>query len=362
VQDRSLGGGGERALRWWLALPVGLAMAVAVNLYTFGSDYEYVSSRLTFGYMPMAAMAPFAVFMLVVVPLVGLVARGAAFRREELIVIFAMTLVGSVFPTLSMVGFIPSVMATPYYFASPENQWREVLLPHLPKWAFPPNDGGVMEWFFQGMPEGESFPWQVWALPLLWWTLLVVGLTLATFCGTVILRKQWVERERLTFPLAQVPLAMVEPGRGRLPAFMTSRVFWVGFLIPLLATGWNIISFFKLDFPQIPIFHGAHNVQIARGFPHLRTKVNLFVMGFAFLTPLEVLFSVWFFHALAIVQAGVQNRMGWTIGCRRSSRGRSRARSWCSWRWACGWRGATCSTCCARPSTQSARWTIRASR
>jgi len=304
----------ERAPRWWLALLVGLGMAVAVNVYTFASDYDYVSSRLTFGYMPMAAMAPFAVFMMLVVPLVRLVAPGAAFTRQELIVVFAMTLVGSVFPTLSMVGFIPSMMATPYYFASPENQWREVLLPHLPTWAFPPNDGGVMEWFFQGMPRGETFPWQVWVLPLCWWAMLLVGLALATFCGTVILRKQWVERERLAFPLAQVPLEMVRTGQGRLPAFMANRVFWVGLSIPVFATAWNIISFFQPTFPRIPIFHGAHYVQIARGFPNLRTKVNLFVMGFAFLTPLEVLFSVWFFHALAIVQVGVQNRMGWTIG------------------------------------------------
>ena len=304
----------ERAPRWWLALAVGLIMAVLVNVYTFKSDYEYVSSRLTFGYMPMAAMAPFAVFMMLVVPLVRLVAPRAGFTREELIVVFAMTLIGSVFPTLSMVGFIPSVMATPYYFASPENQWREVLLPHLPKWAFPPNDGNVMEWFFQGMPAGESFPWQVWVLPLFWWALLLVGLATATFCGTVILRKQWVERERLAFPLAQVPLEMVKPGPGRLPAFMTNRVFWVGLAIPLFATAWNTISFFQQTFPTIPIFHGSHFIQIARGFPVLRTKVNLFVMGFAFLTPLGVLFSVWFFHALAIIQVGVQNRMGWTIG------------------------------------------------
>ena len=68
----------ERAPRWWLALLVGLAMAVAVNVYTFASDYYFVSSRLTFGYMPMAAMAPFAVFMMLVVPVVALVARFVA--------------------------------------------------------------------------------------------------------------------------------------------------------------------------------------------------------------------------------------------------------------------------------------------
>ncbi|MFP4056489.1 MAG: DUF6785 family protein [Candidatus Brocadiia bacterium] len=304
-----------RRPRWWLALAVGTALAVGVNAYVFASDYYYVSSRLTFSYLPLGAMVPFALFIMVVVPLVRVVFPRHGFVRDELIVIFAMTLIGSVFPTLSMVGFIPSMLATPYYFATPENQWTAYLLPHLPKWAFPPNAGGIMEWFFQGMPEGEAIPWAAWALPLAWWVLLVAGVATAALCGTVLLRKQWVERERLAFPLAQVPLEMMRPGRGRVPAFMTSRLFWAGLGIPVFAACWHSISFFRPAFPTLPIFHGAQTyIRFAPGFPGLSTKVNLFVMGFAFLTPLDVLFSVWFFHVLAIVQIGVQNRMGWSIG------------------------------------------------
>jgi len=202
------------------------------------------------------------------------------------------------------------MLATPYYFATPENQWTNLLVPHLPKWAFPTDEGGVMGWFFQGMPAGETFPWQVWVMPLVWWIMPLAGLATATFCGTTILRRQWVDRERLAFPLAQAPLEMIQAGRGRLPAFMESKVFWVGAGIPLFATAWNIISFFDPTFPTFPLFHGAHYVPIAPGFPGIRTKVNLLVMGFAYLTPLEVLFSVWFFHALAIVEVGILNRLG----------------------------------------------------
>jgi hypothetical protein len=300
--------------RWWLAFGVGLALAVVVNLYVFASDYIFISSRLTFGYLPMGALVPFTCFAMVLVPLVRLVAPRFAFRREELIVIFAMTLIGSVFPTLSMAGFIPSVLATPYYFATPENQWQHLLLPHLPTWAFPPNEGGEMQWFFQGMPRGESVPWGLWAMPLVWWTLLLVGIALATTCLTSILRKQWVERERLAFPLAQVPLEMIRPGQGRLPAFMTNRLFWIAFGFALFAIGWNVINFFDTSFPTFPIIHGQSFLQIGQGFPSLRTNVNLFVIGFAFLTPLDVLMSVWLFHFLAILQVGIQNRLGVSLG------------------------------------------------
>jgi len=302
----------EREPRWGLALLVGTLMAVVVNVYVFASDYVIVSSRLTFAYLPEGALIPFAVFMMLIVPLARLVSR-RAFSRDELIVIFVMTLVGGMFPTLSMVGFIPSMLATPYYFATPENEWPTLLVPHLPKWAFPIDEGGAMGWFFQGMPAGATFPWHLWVMPLLWWLLPIVGLAVASFCGTVLLRRQWVDRERLAFPLARVPLDMVEPGKGRLPAFMCNKLFWIGAGIPLFATAWNLINFFDETFPTLPIFHGSHYVAIGPGFPVLRTKVNLLVMGFAFLTPLEVLFSVWFFHAVSMIETGVMHRFGVSI-------------------------------------------------
>ncbi len=304
----------ERRARWGLALLTGTLMAVAVNLYVFASDYVFVSSRLTFGYLPMGALLPFTLFIMIAVPLVRAILPRHAFTKDELIIVFAMTLMGSVFPTLSMVGFILSVLATPYYFASPENEWSTLILPRLRTWAFPSNEGGQMAWFFQGMPAGESVPWHLWAMPLFWWTVLLVGLVTATLCGTVLLRKQWVERERLAFPLAQVPLEMMRPGKGRLPAFMTNRLFWIGLGIPFFAMSWNIISFFEPTFPKLPITHGNYYIRIAPGYPILRTNVNFFVLGFAFLTPLDVLLSVWLFHFLAILQVGVQNQVGLTIG------------------------------------------------
>ncbi len=132
--EAASGSPAEHGPRWALALLAGTLLAVAVNLYVFVSDYIFVSSRLTFAYLPMGLMLPFTLFIMVVVPLLRTVTPKAAFTRDELIVIFVMGLVGSVFPTLSMVGFIPSMLAPPYYYATAENQWPDYLLPHLPQW------------------------------------------------------------------------------------------------------------------------------------------------------------------------------------------------------------------------------------
>ena len=39
----------------------------------------------------------------------------------------------------------------------------------------------------------------------------------------VILRKQWIERERLIFPLAQLPLEMTKK------SFFKNKLMWLGF-------------------------------------------------------------------------------------------------------------------------------------
>ena len=90
-----------------------------------------------------------------------------------------------------------------------------------------------MTWFFEGLPEGEKIPWGAWAIPLFWWLSFVAVLFFVLFCIVVILRKQWVEKERLIFPLAQVPLQMVEGAEK-------------GSLIPLVA------------YPSLRLCNGFH--------------------------------------------------------------------------------------------------------
>jgi hypothetical protein len=40
-------------------------------------------------------------------------------------------------------------------------------------------------------------PWEVWLLPLLYWLLFALALFLVMVCMMVILRRQWVENEKL---------------------------------------------------------------------------------------------------------------------------------------------------------------------
>ena len=60
------------------------------------------------------------------------------------------------------------------------------------------------------------------------WGIFVILFYTATLCMCGLLRKQWVESERLMFPLARVPLELCEgsAGSGILPNILRSKAFW----------------------------------------------------------------------------------------------------------------------------------------
>ena len=293
----------------------GSLCVAAVCVWMPWSAYVQNGSRISFGYVPMGTLVPFVFLALGVNLLLKGLWPEHAFTRAELGIIFVMALAAAIFPTLGLVGFMVALLATPYYYASPENQWDGYVLPYLPKYAIPPDEGGAMATFFNGLNPGQQFPWDVWVVPLFWWVSLVVALFVVAFCVMTLLRKQWVEKERLLFPLVEVPKLMSEQVASDGAATMLRRpLFWIGFGVPLVLIGWNFLSYVIPAFPEFTFITDRAYLRIARGFPTLRTKFNFFVICFAYFTNLELLFSIWFFHVLKIVQMGIFNRIGFTIG------------------------------------------------
>ncbi len=295
------------------ALGVGLVAAAAANFLPCWSAYVVHSSRLCFAHLPVAAMLPFVFIVLPLNLALRLMKRRWALASGELCLVFCMTWIAGVLPAAGFIGIFLACLSGPYYFATPENKWAETFLEYLPQWAFPSNEGHVMSWFYEGAPMGEAWPLGAWIVPLLWWGAFFAALGIVCFASVVMLRKQWLEAERLTYPLAQVPIALseTEPGAGL--RITRSTMFWIGASVPLFILGWNIVCFFVPAMPVIPI--GArHYVRLGRYLPRLNCRVNIFMIGLAYFARLDVLFSVWFFYLVCIVQQGVFNRVGFTIG------------------------------------------------
>ena len=147
---------------------------------------------------------------------------------------------------IGMMGLFLSMISSPDYFAAPENRYAEFILPYLPPAAIPSNAHNEMAYFYTGLPPGQKIPWNVWLVPLFWWWSFFAAFLLVCCALTAILRKQWFDHEKVTFPHAEVTLALVKGSgeKGGLPEIMRSRLFWYGALIPFAFIVWNIISYF----------------------------------------------------------------------------------------------------------------------
>ncbi|MBT3603811.1 MAG: hypothetical protein HN521_12145 [Candidatus Latescibacteria bacterium] len=297
------------------AVMLGTFISILVNLLPTYSAYIVHSSRMVFGHLPMATMVVFTLVALPLNLLLRVVKPAWVLHRGEMVVIFCMGWISASIPAANFMGLLIGAIAAPHYYATAENRWGEYLLEYLPRWAVPSNSGGQMTWFFEGKPPGAVIPWDAWLGPLLWWGSFLVALALVSVAIVAILRKQWVERERLPFPLAEGVLAITEEAdRPGDYALFHNRLFWIGVSIPFLIICWNIAGYFWHLLPSIELFTQFHTVSLGRGFPSIRVKLNFFILGFAFFTNLDILFSLWFFYLIGVVQTGVFDRFGYTIG------------------------------------------------
>ena len=295
------------------SLVLGVGMVLVANIGAPYAKYILHSSLMACDYLPFGVMLPFIILVAVINPVLKVLRPTNGLTPGELSVAFLMGLVGSTIPTFGITGYLISTIASPYYYVTTENRWAEYMHPSLPGWLVPTNESKAMTWFFEGLPSDQSLPWEVWLAPLVWWLSFIAALLIVCLSLVVILRKQWIERERIVFPLAQVPLTMVEASDrpGRLPAFMQDRIFWFGFALPLGIILWNMVGHFVPTFPTFPL---RNRVQIIDGVRPLVLNIYFPLIGFAYLIHLDVAFSIWFFHLLGLAQVALYDRFGFQVG------------------------------------------------
>jgi len=303
------------------SIVIGMFFALACTMLSMAAVYNLRSSWMVFGHMPVGVLIPFIPLVFGLNLLLKAFARRVALTPTELTVIFVMGLVAVVIPEFRLTGYFLGIISAPAYYASAENQYQAVFIDHIKPWLIPDNSAGAVDSFYRGLPPGQSIPWAAWMVPVFWWGLFFAALFVASLCIVVILRRQWEEHERLTFPLAQVPLAMVEEGSGarRMPLLLRKRAFWIGASIPLFVICWNIVRFWHITWPEIPLVTADRFevIRFGRDFPRLRLRFSFFLLGFAFLANLDVLFSIWFFYFLFTpLESGILNSFGYTVANR----------------------------------------------
>ena len=101
---------------------------------------------------------------------------------------------------------------------SSESRFRELINPYAIKWLFiPVEDADKYEDYRNG---GYPFGYFLSHLHLWWtyilsWTLLFSLVCFAMLCINSLMRDEWTNREKLAFPIIQLPMAIVQSGAGK---------------------------------------------------------------------------------------------------------------------------------------------------
>lgn len=282
-----------------LAVAVCVSVAYAELVASKGGSVEAVM----LGAVPMAPAA--------IAVLLALIAANALLRAvsgrfglnpAELAVIYFATVCAAMVSSFGLAGLLlPNLMGVNYYASPQSHSWRNLFYPHIPKWMVPWDPaGGENQWvtqrFFEGLRVGESVPWGAWITPIFAWLVFALLLFFLMACVATLLRRQWVDNEKLSFPLVQLPMEMANEGTKA--SFFRTRAVWLGFAIPMLYHCINGLHKSFPNVPELPTLVWFNYMFKTR--PWSDMGLTGFIMafssiGFAYLLPLDVSFSMWFF-------------------------------------------------------------------
>ena len=143
-----------------------LAALIAIGVPYGGMVMQ--GSRLGLSSATPAAFFLLFVLLLTVQVGLGAVRREWAFGRGELLTIFAMMAVATAIPTRGVVGMLLPMITGTFYYATPENQWAELIHPHLANWMVVA-DPEAIKTFYEGAGRDAPIPWDAWLVPLGRW-------------------------------------------------------------------------------------------------------------------------------------------------------------------------------------------------
>lgn len=287
------------------SLLIGIVGVICQCLATPYNDFRVGGTYLAGNHLPIAVVFVMLIFVLGINILLKRLKPGSELQGSELLIIWGMMLVASGIPSSGLMRYLVPLAVSPYYFATAENEWATLFHQHLPEWMVV-SDPKAVFYFYEQLPEGDPIPWRAWLKPIVGWSVFVLIFYFVTICWTVLLRKQWVEYERFTFPLVQLPIEMFQSpsGGNLLNRFFKSRLMWCGFAIPVILHGLRGLHLYFPSTPNPPLYFPISQFFTEKPFSALAwwPSVHLFiyptVIAIVYLLTLEISFSFWFFFLL----------------------------------------------------------------
>ena len=246
--------------------------------------------------------AIFVIFVLSLInPLLKKYTAKFALDNGDIVLIYVMLCVSSAIAGHDMIQRLFPLLGHAFYYATPENDWQELFHAYVPRWLVVTDESVLAGYYkdrgtfyYETLYVAEYI--QAWLVPCLAWSSVIIALLVCMLGINLLVRKQWSERERLTYPLAQMPLEIINNG----PRLLKTRLIWMGFAA---SAALNIINGIHYLFPVAPsLFYGRYLLSqyfTTRPWNYLGwmpIEFHPFAVGLAFFMPLDLSFSCWFFY------------------------------------------------------------------
>ena len=240
-----------------------------------------------------------------------------AFHQGEVLLIYVMLSISSSLSGLDIIQSLVGIISTPFLFATLENEWTNLFWRFIPRWLVVEEKGALENLHNGGSTLYTPEHLRAWVLPSLAWSGFLFALLFVMLCINVIVRKQWVTEEKLSYPIIQLPFAMTTEKSD----FFTNKVMWLGFG---LAFSINIVNGLHHLYPIIPSLGGELYSKTGRGLDlgrfftekpwsatgSIPVMMIPAVVGLAFFIPLDLSFSFWFFFFFGKLQPVVAHAIG----------------------------------------------------
>jgi hypothetical protein len=300
--------GGEAGDITFRAVFVGALIALFVGISSAYIKLMLGGTSPAHNFSTPISLFSFFVYVVLINVGLGLFSKRLILTRAELAIVYIMAMIAAALPTIGFTSYVLPIIAGVYYYATPENDWAHLIHPDLPRWMVL-DDHQAVKFFYEGLPQGGSIPWGAWLEPLFYWCLFILALFWVSLCMMVILRKQWMDQEKLIYPLIQVPLEMIQDDAqgSRIKPFFKSGVMWLGFALPFLMGNINALHNY---FPFVPGLITSMDLHLFRETTYLRLDLNVALLGFAYLINRDIALGFWLFFLVSTLQRGAFSILG----------------------------------------------------
>ena len=298
------------------AVIIGIAASAFLGDWSQYAELIIHGTQISLTYPPIGGFLVFLVIYAFFNILLRAVYRPAALSRAELLVVFTMIVMASGIASIDLAQKLIPMIAGPYYYCTEEKRYAAAFLDTIPPWIAP-SDPVVVRGLYEGSPYGV--PWDAWFRPLAAWTAFTVASYVLMMSLVTVFRRQWVEHERLLFPLAAVPFEVIaDPRSGRLVNdFFRSKIMWIGLGGAFLLHFYNGLNAYYASLPEIRIaaLMGITYPTWAWGRPWsaigtIHFAFHPLIVGLSFLLTREVSFSLWAFYWIARAEAVLGTGLG----------------------------------------------------